>query len=44
MLQLDHLMEHPCVAAAVEAGRVELHGWVYHFETGQVQFLNEAVS
>jgi carbonic anhydrase len=27
--QLTHLLTYPCVAAAVEAGRLEIHGWVY---------------
>ena len=40
-LQLSHLMEYPYVATAVEDGRLQLHGWVYHFETGHVEFLNQ---
>jgi len=39
LLQLDHLMEYPYVAGAVQEGRLELHGWVYHFESGHVDFL-----
>ena len=41
MLQLDHLMQYPYVADAVADGRLELHGWVYHFENGRVEFLNQ---
>ncbi len=41
MLQLDHLRQHECVKAAIAEGRLALHGWVYHFETGQIDFLNE---
>lgn len=44
MLQLEHLMEYPYVASAVEAGQLGLHGWVYHFESGQVEFLNREVA
>lgn len=36
LVQLDHLRTHPTVAAAVSRGDLRLHGWVYHFETGQV--------
>ena len=39
LLQLEHLMEYPYVAEAVVDGRLELHGCVYHFENGQVEFL-----
>ena len=40
LLQLDHLMEYPNVAEAVAKKDLQLHGWVYHFESGQVEFLN----
>lgn len=36
LLQLKHLRTHPSVAAALEQNSVRLHGWVYHFETGEV--------
>lgn len=36
LLQLDHLRTHPAVAAAEGRGAVELHGWIYRFETGEV--------
>ena len=41
MLQLDHLMEYPYVAAAVEKGELTLHGIVYHFGNGEVDFLTD---
>lgn len=41
LLQLQHLMEYPYVAAAVEDGRLDLHGWVYHFGSGKVEFLTQ---
>jgi len=34
LLQLDHLRTHPSVARAMAAGTLEIHGWVYRFETG----------
>lgn len=40
LLQLDHLMEYPNVAEAVANDGLQLHAWVYHFESGQVEFLN----
>ena len=36
ILQLEHLRQHPYVAKAVDAGELELHGWVYDFVTGDV--------
>ena len=36
LLQLEHLRTHPAVRAALDAGALRLHGWVYHFETGRV--------
>jgi len=36
LVQLEHLRTHPAVSAAMEAGRLRLHGWVYKIETGEV--------
>jgi carbonic anhydrase len=36
LTQLEHLRTHPAVAAALAAGTVKLHGWVYEIETGRV--------
>jgi carbonic anhydrase len=36
LLQLEHLKTHPAVAAALAARSLRLHGWVYHFEKGEV--------
>jgi len=36
LVQLENLRTHPAVAAAISAGRLRLHGWVYKFETGEV--------
>jgi carbonic anhydrase len=37
LLQLEHLRSHPAVATAQAARKLRLHGWVYHFETGDVR-------
>ncbi|GFZ79953.1 carbonic anhydrase [Pseudohongiella nitratireducens] len=34
--QIQHLRTHPAVAAKLAAGRIQLHGWVYNIETGDV--------
>jgi carbonic anhydrase len=36
IVQLDHLRSHPSVAEKLTAGRLKLHGWVYHIATGEV--------
>jgi carbonic anhydrase len=36
VLQLEHLREYPCIQEGVQAGKLALHGWVYHIETGEV--------
>lgn len=36
LLQLDHLLSYPAIAAKVKAGQLKLHAWVYEFETGRV--------
>ena len=36
LVQLEHLRTHPAVAAALSRKALNLHGWVYKFETGQV--------
>ena len=36
LLQLENLRTHPSVAAALGRQALNLHGWVYKFETGQV--------
>lgn len=37
--QLTNLQTHPSVAAAVDESRLQLHGWVYTFESGEVACL-----
>lgn len=36
LVQLEHLRTHPTVAAALAAGELNLHAWVYEMETGEV--------
>jgi len=36
LVQLENLRTHPTVAAALARKALNLHGWVYKFETGQV--------
>ena len=36
LVQIEHLQTHPCVASALARKALNLHGWVYEFETGQV--------
>lgn len=36
LVQLEHLRTHPSVAAALSRRDLQLHGWVYKFETGEV--------
>lgn len=36
LVQLANLRTHPCVAAGLALGKINLHGWVYQIETGKV--------
>lgn len=36
LVQLENLRTHPSVAAAIEQNELNLHGWVYEFESGDV--------
>jgi carbonic anhydrase len=40
--QLANLRTHPSVALALEQGRMNLHGWVYDIETGNIDALDGA--
>jgi carbonic anhydrase len=37
--QVENLRTHPAVSAAIEEGRLEIHGWIYHLEDGAVTCL-----
>lgn len=41
ILQLAHLRTHPTVAVRLAKGDLQLHGWVYDIESGDVQAYNE---
>jgi carbonic anhydrase len=36
LLQVEHLKTLPAVVQALAAGKVRIHAWVYHFESGEV--------
>jgi carbonic anhydrase len=36
LVQIKHLKTHPVVASAIARGTLNLHGWVYKLQTGQV--------
>jgi carbonic anhydrase len=42
LVQLDHLRTLPSVAAALGAGQLQLHAWVYLIETGEVHAYDRA--
>ena len=39
--QIANLMTHPCVAAAVKAGSLKIHGWVFDIPTGRFDIYDE---
>jgi carbonic anhydrase len=42
LAQLENLRTHPAVAARVARGALQLHGWVYKLETGEVSAYDPA--
>lgn len=42
LAQIDHLRTYPFVASRLRAGTLELHGWVYEIESGQIRIYDEA--
>jgi len=36
LVQLAHLRTHPCVALGLATGELELHGWYYELDTGEI--------
>jgi carbonic anhydrase len=36
LVQIENLRTHPAVASALARGGLNLHGWVYKIETGEV--------
>ena len=43
LVQLENLRTHPVIAAGLASGSLNLHGWVYKFETGEVFALDPNV-
>jgi carbonic anhydrase len=41
LVQLGNLKAHPCVAEALAAGKLKLHGWVYDIVSGAIRAYNE---
>ena len=37
----ENLRAHPCVAEALAAGRITLHGWVYDIASGNIRAYDE---
>jgi carbonic anhydrase len=37
LVQLENLRAHPCVAEALAAGKITLHGWVYDIASGEIR-------
>ncbi|WP_437192063.1 carbonic anhydrase [Planctomicrobium sp. SH527] len=44
LVQMHNLRTHPSVAAALKAGQLRLHGWVYTIETGAITAFSEEES
>jgi carbonic anhydrase len=40
LVQLENLRTHPLVSARIAAGKLNLHGWVYRIETGEVLYFD----
>lgn len=36
LVQVENIRTHPAVSAALRTGRVDIFGWIYHFETGGI--------
>jgi carbonic anhydrase len=41
LLQIQHLKTHPSVLAKVATGKLQIHGWIYQIETGDVICYND---
>lgn len=41
LLQVEHLMSYSYIQAAVEAGELEIHPWVYNFRSGRVRIYDD---
>jgi carbonic anhydrase len=41
LLQIQHLKTHPCVVAKLATSKVQIHGWIYNIETGEILCAND---
>lgn len=41
LVQVQHARTHPCIASRLEAGKIQLHGWVYDIPSGTFTVYNE---
>lgn len=44
LAQIDHLRTHPSVAARLATGNIQIHGWVYHIGSGNIDAWDEKSS
>ena len=44
IFQLEHLMSFPYIKKRVEEGKLELHGWYFKIETGELWYYNNEES
>lgn len=42
LVQLQHLRTHPMVAARLRTNDLQLHGWIYELESGEVRCYDES--
>ena len=42
LVQVENIKTHPAVSAALRTGRLDIFGWVYHFETGGITVYDPA--
>jgi carbonic anhydrase len=42
LVQLEHLLTYPCIAAAEKRGGLNLYGWVYDIPTGRLRMFDPA--
>jgi carbonic anhydrase len=44
LVQIEHVKTHPAVRVALSEEEIVLHGWVYNFESGQVDCFDPATN
>lgn len=42
LIQMQHIRTHPSVATRLEAGKIQIHGWVYDIPSGTITVYNDA--